>query len=114
MNVTKEQSSAVYVYNSEANALKSYPELTQQEPVCREESPIKRYLELAREEPPIFSEFRPIKVVPTQPKVKDAPTQPKEDLIEITVEMEHKNLAVGKARYTGARHLNKNIAVKPN
>jgi hypothetical protein len=73
MNVITEQSSASYVYNSQANAPKSYPELAQEEPVCREESPIKRYLELAREEPPIFSEFRPIKVAPTQPKIKHAP-----------------------------------------
>jgi hypothetical protein len=46
--------------------------------------------------------------------VKVVPTQPKEDVIEITVELEQRNLAVGTARFTGARHLNKNIAIKPN
>ena len=102
MNVTKDQSSAPYVYNSEAN----------EELVCREESVIKRYIDLAREEPAIFSEFPSIKVAPTQSKVKDAPTQPKKDLIEITVDMEQENLAVGKGSYTGARHLNNNVAVR--
>lgn len=53
----------------------------------------------------VFSEVAPIKVLPNQPK---------KDQISITVDLVKENVAIGTARYTGARHLNKNIAIKPN
>jgi len=59
-----------------------------------------------------FSEFAPIKVLANQPKL--LPNQPKKDQITIAVDLETENAAIGTTRYTGARHLNKNIALKPN
>lgn len=48
-----------------------------------------------------FSEFDTITISPKSPRKN-------------TIEYEKRNLAIGKGRYTGAKHISKNIAVKPN